>query len=141
MPGVLLTNSNVSTARSDHHNGSNKGKSSRSHRWTVSMDIHKDDTCGSEDVIDARGMEVEVQCYNLRGSILAWTQQGLPLVDPKGKPTTQVHVFARDWEMLGKGYRAVWFSPLGKMLEYLRLLVNTLLSAVSSWLRVTRRGR
>eukprot|EP00958_Prasinococcus_capsulatus_P022617 scaffold3190_cov409-Prasinococcus_capsulatus_cf.AAC.18 len=71
------------------------------------MDIHKDDTCGSEDVIDARGMEVEVQCYNLRGSILAWTQQGLPLVDPKGKPTTQVHVFARDWEMLGKGYRAV----------------------------------
>lgn len=47
------------------------------------------------------------QCLNLKGSILAWTQQQLPLVDPSGQSTREVHVWGRDWALQGHGYNAV----------------------------------
>ncbi|EFJ52677.1 hypothetical protein VOLCADRAFT_85899 [Volvox carteri f. nagariensis] len=51
-----------------------------------------------------------LEAYNLRGSILAWTQAGYPLADPRdGKPTDRVHVFSKDWSLQGEGYVPVTF--------------------------------
>ncbi|GIL78880.1 hypothetical protein Vretifemale_8279 [Volvox reticuliferus] len=52
-----------------------------------------------------------LDAYNLRGSILAWTQAGYPLADPRdGAPTNRVHVFSKDWAFQGKGYEPVMFQ-------------------------------
>ncbi|GLC34079.1 hypothetical protein PLESTF_000171800 [Pleodorina starrii] len=49
--------------------------------------------------------------YNLRGGILAWTQAGYPLTDPRdGAPTRRVHVFSKDWALQGEGYEPVVFQ-------------------------------
>ncbi|GFR42451.1 hypothetical protein Agub_g3358 [Astrephomene gubernaculifera] len=66
-----------------------------------------------------------LDAYNLRGSILAWTQAGLPLVDPRdGSSTTQVHVYSKDWALQGQGYSPVSFR---------RPLLQLLRDAVSGW--------
>ena len=44
---------------------------------------------------------------NLRGSILAWTHAGGPLVDEEG-PTTRVHVYGKRWNLAAEAYEAVW---------------------------------
>jgi sodium/bile acid cotransporter 7 len=44
---------------------------------------------------------------NLRGSILAWTHAGRPLVHD-GEPTRRVHVYGRTWNLAARGYEAVW---------------------------------
>lgn len=44
---------------------------------------------------------------NLRGSILAWTHAGGPLVDSEG-PTTRVHVYGKRWNLAAEAYEAVW---------------------------------
>ena len=44
---------------------------------------------------------------NLRGSILAWTHAGGPLVDGEG-PTTRVHVYGKQWNLAAEAYEAVW---------------------------------
>ena len=45
---------------------------------------------------------------NLKGGILAWTHAKGPLVDPNGNPTTQVHTYGTDWNLLPPGYQATW---------------------------------
>ncbi|KAG2447601.1 hypothetical protein HYH02_007523 [Chlamydomonas schloesseri] len=51
-----------------------------------------------------------LQVYNMRGSILAWTQAGLPLADPRdGSHTKRVHVFSEGWALQGDGYEPVVF--------------------------------
>lgn len=35
--------------------------------------------------------------YNLYGGIFEWVNQGNPVVDAAGKPTTQVHAYSEDW--------------------------------------------
>ncbi|KIY96987.1 hypothetical protein MNEG_10975 [Monoraphidium neglectum] len=56
---------------------------------------------------------------NLRGGILAYTQAGLPLVDPAtGEATQRVHVYAPRWAFHGEGYTPVAFNrPLLSMLK------------------------
>lgn len=44
---------------------------------------------------------------NLAGSLLAWVQEGGPLVDAAG-PTRRVHVYGEKWNLLPPGYEAVW---------------------------------
>ncbi|GIL45193.1 hypothetical protein Vafri_2512 [Volvox africanus] len=52
-----------------------------------------------------------LDAYNLRGSILAWTQAGYPLANPRdGAPTNRVHVFSKDWALQGNGYEPVMFQ-------------------------------
>jgi len=43
---------------------------------------------------------------NLRGSILAWAHEGLPLVGPDHKPTLRAHVFGKRWDLLPSGYQS-----------------------------------
>lgn len=35
--------------------------------------------------------------YNLNGSLFEWVNQGYPIVDNAGKPTTRVHAYSRVW--------------------------------------------
>lgn len=56
-----------------------------------------------------------VDAINLSGSILAWTQEGLPLVtrdDITGDEvsTQQIHVFGKQWALQGDGYEPVIFQ-------------------------------
>lgn len=44
---------------------------------------------------------------SLKGSILSWAHAGKPLVDKKG-PTHRVHVAGSSWDLLPKGYEAVY---------------------------------
>ena len=50
------------------------------------------------------GLEV----FNLRGSLLAWTHAGLPLVDGEGEPTKSVHTYGNRWNLVADGYEATW---------------------------------
>mmetsp|Transcript_42170 Transcript_42170/g.75693 ORF Transcript_42170/g.75693 Transcript_42170/m.75693 type:complete len:184 (-) Transcript_42170:148-699(-) len=55
-----------------------------------------------------------LEAVNLRGSIVAWTQEGLPLVkrehDGTETQTKQVHAFGKQWAHLcGADYSAVYF--------------------------------
>ncbi|GAB4821720.1 hypothetical protein N2152v2_008766 [Parachlorella kessleri] len=87
------------------------------------------------------------QAYNLAGSIVAWTQEGYPLVvrpqplagsqaqreleveHQPGQPTKRVHVFGKQWALQGEGYEPVMFgSPYW---EYAKGAVRKLLP---SWL-------
>lgn len=45
---------------------------------------------------------------NLRGGILSWCQEGLPLQTPDGQPTQKVHIHGKAWNLLPEGYEAVW---------------------------------
>lgn len=56
------------------------------------------------DALRNEGMEV----FNLKGSILAWTHAGLPLVDPDGHETKRVHTYGQQWNLVGEGYLAVY---------------------------------
>jgi len=46
---------------------------------------------------------------NLHGSIFEWVNQGLPLVDAQGKPTTRIHAYNRAW--------GVWLQKGEKVYE------------------------
>ncbi len=44
--------------------------------------------------------------YNLYGGIFEWVNQGHPIVDAKGQPTTMVHTYNEDWgKWLRKGIK------------------------------------
>jgi len=47
------------------------------------------------------------EASNLRGSLLAWAQAGLPLINDEGE-TKQVHVYGPQWDLLPDGYESVW---------------------------------
>lgn len=44
---------------------------------------------------------------NLRGSILAWAHEGLPLVKD-GKEIKKVHVYSKEWDFLDEEFETVW---------------------------------
>ena len=48
-----------------------------------------------------------IDAYNLDGAILAWVHGPGTLTDREG-PTRKVHVFGRKFDLLPKGYEAVW---------------------------------
>ncbi|OLN27680.1 putative MPT-synthase sulfurylase [Desulfovibrio sp. DV] len=45
---------------------------------------------------------------NLAAGLLGWLHAGGTLVDAKGAPTKQVHVYGRTWDLAPLGYSAVW---------------------------------
>jgi rhodanese-related sulfurtransferase len=51
-----------------------------------------------------QGLRAEV----LRGSILAWTHAGGPLVEPGGKPTRRVHTCKEAFNLAADGYEPTW---------------------------------
>ncbi len=53
--------------------------------------------------LDERGRRV----FNLEGGILAWVHAGQRIVDRNGQ-TNRVHVYDRKWDLLPRGYEAVW---------------------------------
>ncbi len=56
------------------------------------------------DSLRRQGVEVR----NLRGSILAWTHGGGPLVTPAGEPTRRVHTWRAQWNYAASDYQAVF---------------------------------
>lgn len=56
------------------------------------------------DRLRSEGCEV----FNLKGSILAWTHAGMPLVDGEGRETRAVHTYGPQWDLVAEGYKAVW---------------------------------
>jgi sodium/bile acid cotransporter 7 len=49
-----------------------------------------------------------VRSYNLKGGVLAWAHANRTFIDEDGKETRRVHVYGRRWNLLPKGYEAVW---------------------------------
>lgn len=49
-----------------------------------------------------------VDAKNLRGSLLAWTHAGLPMVNGRGEQVKRAHVYGADWDLLPEGFEAVW---------------------------------
>lgn len=45
---------------------------------------------------------------NLRGSLLLWAHENGPLVDQQGKPTRQVHTYAKRWSLVPDTYQSVF---------------------------------
>ena len=45
---------------------------------------------------------------NFKGSALAWTHAGKPLVTPDGEATTRLHTWSRAFALQAKGYQAVY---------------------------------
>eukprot|EP00850_Spirogloea_muscicola_P011943 SM000076S21764 [mRNA] locus=s76:169839:171011:+ [translate_table: standard] len=94
--------------------------------------------------LQKRGLEA----FNLKGSILAWTHAGLPLVnaydpvtgssseDKEAVTTKNVHVFADKWALQGDGYNAVYFphgAPWGRVVwEQFQLMLPL-------WMRGTKK--
>lgn len=44
------------------------------------------------------------KAYNLEGSILGWIHTKKKLVDSKGEPTQNVHIYDKNWDYLPKGF-------------------------------------
>ena len=83
--------------------------------FEAARDVYADQTVVTYCTIGARsGVYADelrregVEVFNLKGSILSWTQAGLPLVDGEGHDTTRVHTYGSQWELLGEGYEAVY---------------------------------
>ncbi len=51
-----------------------------------------------------QGLAAEV----LKGSILAWTHAGRPLVGADGRPTKRVHVYKESFNLAAEGYEPTW---------------------------------
>ena len=49
-----------------------------------------------------------IPATNLKGSILAWVNDGLPVVTADGNLTRRVHVYGPRWSLLPDGYEPVW---------------------------------
>ncbi|RXG31717.1 rhodanese-like domain-containing protein [Leeuwenhoekiella marinoflava] len=52
----------------------------------------------SEDYGEKLNRTTKKQVYNLYGGIFAWKDAGYKVIDHKGKPTEQIHTFAKNWE-------------------------------------------
>jgi len=65
-------------------------------------------TVGVRSGIAAKKLQKDgINATNFKGSILAWTLEGAPLVTPSGAPTQQVHVYGRRWNYAAEAYEAV----------------------------------
>ena len=66
-------------------------------------------TIGYRSGLRARELRAEgIDALNLRGGILAWIAQGGALQDSFGKPTHQVHVYAKAWAAVPANFSAVY---------------------------------
>jgi sodium/bile acid cotransporter 7 len=55
--------------------------------------------------------EKNLDAYNLRGSVLAWTHAGGELeTTEERRATTDVHVFGKDWDLAPSEFDAVYFQ-------------------------------
>jgi rhodanese-related sulfurtransferase len=50
----------------------------------------------------------DINAYNLKGGVLSWAHAGKSFVDEDGGETKRVHVYGSRWDLLPKGYEAVW---------------------------------
>lgn len=57
-----------------------------------------------------------LDAVNFSGSMLAWTQEGLPLADGQdpNKSTNKIHVCMKPFALQGDGYEPVFFNAVGK---------------------------
>ena len=83
--------------------------------FEAARDVYADQTVVTYCTIGVRsGIYAEelrqegVEVFNLKGSILSWTQAGLPLVDAEGQDTKRVHTYGQKWDLVGEGYEAVY---------------------------------
>lgn len=69
------------------------------------------------------------QVYNLRGSIIAWTQEGYSLVkgDNSQTPTTEVHTFGKQWDLVGDGYQSIQYGAIQGNVELVRSVLPRVL--------------
>lgn len=51
--------------------------------------------------------EQGVEATNIKGSLLLWTHEGLPLEKADGTPTKEVNVYGEKWNLVPKGYEGV----------------------------------
>jgi rhodanese-related sulfurtransferase len=58
--------------------------------------------------VAARWAERGVDAHNLRGSLIAWTHAGRPLITPDGRPTRRLHTWSRSWALQADGYEPTW---------------------------------
>jgi len=66
-------------------------------------------TIGYRSGLYARELQKEgIHVFNLRGSVLAWTHAGHPMIDSKSAETRRVHVYGAEWNLLPHGYTPVW---------------------------------
>ncbi len=66
-------------------------------------------TIGYRSGLRARELVAEgIDARNLRGGILAWIARGGILQDSVGKPTHQVHVYAKSWAAVPVDFSAVY---------------------------------
>ncbi len=66
-------------------------------------------TIGARSSSYARRMgERGVEVLNLEGSVLAWTHIGGEFEAANGAATRRVHVSGRRWNLVARGYEAVW---------------------------------
>jgi len=49
-----------------------------------------------------------VRSYNLKGGVLSWAHANRTFIDGDGEGTRRVHVHGSRWNLLPKGYEAVW---------------------------------
>ena len=52
--------------------------------------------------------EQGIDAKNLKGSLLLWSHEGLPLETPDGSPTKKIHVYGKQWDLLAEDYESVW---------------------------------
>jgi rhodanese-related sulfurtransferase len=83
--------------------------------FEAARDVYRGQTVVAYCTIGARSGEYAeelrqegFEVFNLKGSILAWTHAGLPLMDPEGQETKRVHTYGRRWNLTAKGYEATW---------------------------------
>ena len=66
-------------------------------------------TVGYRSGLYVRELQEEgIKAFNLWGGVLAWALEGEAFVTPNGQKTSKVHVYGRKWNVLPKGYEAIW---------------------------------
>jgi len=83
--------------------------------FAAARDLYRDKTVVTYCTIGARSGEYAeelrgegIEVFNLKGSILAWSHAGLPLVDREGHDTKKVHTYGQKWDLVADGYEGVW---------------------------------
>lgn len=73
----------------------------------------------------AQGMDAR----NLKGSILGWTHEGLPVEDPaSGKQAKRVHVNTQKFALAPSDFECVWFGPVKSATGLIGFAMNKLSS-------------
>ncbi len=51
---------------------------------------------------------MNIDAYNLEGSLLGWAHYGKPLVTPSGNEVKKAHVYGRSWNYLPEDFTSTW---------------------------------